>query len=319
MEPPWFHLGTTGETQMWTLEDLTAVDAVIRAGNFSAAARRLGVTRSAVSKAVRRVEDVLAVELFVRTTHDVQPTDVGLAFHTRAIHALVAAQEATALVRERLDQPVGTVRLSLPTSLGVAYLAEGLPALLAEHSGLAVEVSLSDRMVDVVAEGFDAVVRIAATRDLQDSELIARTLTTGRLRLCASPEWVTHHGRPRQVSDLSALPCVVFTQSVDGDGHATWPIMDDDEQRAGVRVSGPLRADSGLALAAAVASGVGIGLLAGFLVSAQIADGRLVELLPDATTRSYTIYALRPRTAYRSLAAETVMESLRAWSAEMEA
>jgi DNA-binding transcriptional LysR family regulator len=105
---------------MWSLDDLRVADAVMTEGNFSGAARRLGVTRSAVSKAVRRLEDALEVQLFLRDTHEVRPTDAGRAFHGRAMFALTAAEEATALMRERRGQIIGTVRVSLPTSIGFA-------------------------------------------------------------------------------------------------------------------------------------------------------------------------------------------------------
>lgn len=302
---------------MWTLEDLRAVDAVIGTGNFAAASRRLGVTRSAVSKAVRRVETALEVQLFVRTTHDVMVTDVGRAFHARAKAALVAADEATAVVRERQDSAMGAVRVSLPTSLGFAFINEALPDLVAHHPGLHVDVSLSDRMVDLVAEGFDIVIRIAATKGLTDSDLVARKLVSGRLRLCASPQWVAKNGLPLAVSDLAGLPCLAFSPNLEPERSARWPVAEHGK-KGDVQVHGPFRADSALALLAAVLGGAGIGLLAGFLVSRPMAEGRLVHLLPAANTRAYSVYAVRQPSAYSSRAIDAVIDALRSWLEGME-
>jgi len=302
---------------LWSLDDLRAVDAVVREGSFAAASRRLGVTRSAVSKAVRRIEEELEVQLFVRNTHEVRPTDIGREFHARAMAALNAAEDATAMVRDRHAKIAGVVRVSMPTSLGFLFLDGELARLLAKHPGLAVDVSITDRMVDLVGEGFDVVLRIAATKPLVDSDLISRKLVSGRLRLCASPGWLAANPAPLAVADLSQAPCLLFSQDFEPGRVAAWPVAE-GSATSRVPVSGPLRTNSAMALRAAAEAGAGIALLAGFLVSQPLADGRLVELLPGARTASYSIYALRPPSAYPSRAVMTLIDTLQAWLVGLE-
>jgi DNA-binding transcriptional LysR family regulator len=171
--------------------------------------------------------------------------------------------------------------------------------------------------VDLVAEGFDVVVRIAASGGMPDSDLVSRKLVTGRMRLCASPGWVMEHGRPERVADLMALPCISFSHAPGKDRSTHWPIADEDE-RLELPISGPMRSDSGLALLAAVIGGAGIGLLPGFLVSRALTDGRLVELLPQARTGKYGVYGLRPPTAYPSPSATAVLDAMQSWLIDIE-
>ena len=302
---------------MWSFDDLRALDAVIREGNFAEAARALGVTRSAVSKAVRRIEDALGSQMFIRNTHSVRPTDAARQFHARAILALEIAEDATEQARAGRDQTKGNVRLSLPTSLGFAYVREALPALLKTHPDLTVDVALTDRRVDLITEGFDVAMRIAATGPLADSELLGRKIANGSFELCASPSWVTEFGKPDCAADLTDLPCILFEGSFGNDRAGYWNVCDASAPE-GVRIGGCIRSDSGLALRAAALGGGGIALLPRFLVARPLTDGRLVRLLPAATMPRYAVYALRPPGSYQTKAVETVLGSLQSWLAQVE-
>ncbi len=302
---------------MWSFDDLRALDAAMSEGNFAAAARKLGVTRSAVSKAIRRLEDSLGAQMFFRSTHNVQPTDIAKQFHARAMASLEIADEATNMVRAGSDTTGGVVRLSLPTSLGFVYLNETLPDLLGAHSGLQIDVALTDRRVDLIGEGYDIAVRIVATGQLADSDLIGRKLAEGSFALCASPTWVKLNGQPTQVADLGSLPCIWFGSSFDNMRGAHWEVTDASSAQ-GVQISGPVRSNSGLALRSAVLGGAGVGLLPQFLVSRPIRDGRLLSLLPQASMPRYAVYALRPPGSYLTKATETVLASLQSWLAHVE-
>jgi DNA-binding transcriptional LysR family regulator len=302
---------------MWSLDDLRALDAVIREGNFSEASRKLGVTRSAVSKAVRRIEDALGAQMFFRNTHNVRPTDTARQFHARAMEALEIADDATEMVRAGKQTAKGNVRISLPTSLGFAYLSEALPDLLEAHPGLQVDVALTDRRVDLFAEGFDIALRLAATGQLLDSDLLAQKLASGAVELCASPSWIQENGQPDQVADLAELPCIWFAGAFDQERKGFWDISDASAPQ-GIHISGPVRSDSGLALRAAVLGGAGIALLPRFLVARPIKEERLVRLLPGAKMPRYSVYALRPPGTYLNKATETVVNSLRNWLASVE-
>ncbi len=311
MVPNW------NQKQMWSLDDLRALDAVMREGNFSEASRKLGVTRSAVSKAIRRIEDALGTQMFFRNTHHVQPTYSARQFHARALEALEIADDATEMVRAGKETARGRVRLSLPTSLGFAYMSEALPDLLEAHPDLQVDVALTDRRVDLIAEGFDIALRLAATGQLLDSDLLARKLASGVVELCASPAWIGKNGQPDRVIDLAELPCIWFAAAFDHERKGFWDVTDASAPQ-GIHISGPVRSDSGLALRAAVLGSAGIALLPRFLVARPIKEGRLVRLLPAANKPRYSVYALRPPGSHLTKATETVLNSLQRWLERVE-
>jgi len=296
------------ETAGWSLQDLEILDQVVAEGSFSAAARRLGITRSAVSKAVRRLERALEVQLFSRTTHEVHLTAVGRRFHPRAQAVLDAAQTALHEVRRQRGEVAGRVRLSVPTGLGVAYVVRWLPELLARHPRLEIDLAITDQHVNLVAEGVDLVLRVVPAGSLPDSELRAVRLARGRMCLCAARAWVERHGVPRSVRDLVALPCIGFSAGLPDDPRTTWWF--DEDGPVEIRVEGRLRSDHGLAVREAVIAGLGIGLLPDFMVADEIENGAVVHLLPGVGTRQLEIYAMRPASAFPSPAVVAVQQFL---------
>ena len=196
------------------LDDLRAFVGVVEAGGFSRAAARLGLAKSIVSRRVARLEASLGgARLLARTTRGVSPTEAGAAFHARCVRVLAELDEAREEVAGREAELVGTLRLAAPLSFGIAHLAPALARFAAEHPRLALDVAYSDRMVDLVAERFDAAVRIGA---LVDSSLVARRLAPVRLVAVASPAYLERRGVPETPADLARHDCLVYSAGAEG-------------------------------------------------------------------------------------------------------
>ncbi|MEN0067720.1 MAG: LysR family transcriptional regulator, partial [Myxococcota bacterium] len=276
-----------------SLPDLHTYQTVVREGSFAAAARHLGVTRSAVSKAVRRVEQALGAQLLVRTTRHVRPTDAGRRFAERLSVGLDALTDARLAVEAVVHEAAGVVRLSAPTSLGMRCLVPWLPGFVERYPSVQLDLSFRDLVENLVVEELDLVLRVAFAGQLADSDLIAVRLGEGSMQLCASPDYLVRHGAPTRLNDLAHHRCVVFGQRLGRERKGRW-WFEVNGQPSMVEVPAALRFDTGLGVREALHAGLGVGLVPNFLVQADLRSGQLVRLLPDRVTRSYGIYALRP-------------------------
>jgi len=252
---------------------------VAEARSFSAAARHLGLTASATSKAVSRLEDRLGVRLLHRTTRRVSLTDDGTSFFERCRRVLTDLDEAEAALVDARARPTGTLRVSLPLALGRSAVVPHLPDFVRRHRGLTVDVDLSDRIVDVVSEGFDAAVRIGT---VEDERLIARKIGHAQLLVCAAPSYLKRHGRPRSPQELAAHNVYRLSR-----GHAAasaeWA-FERPGQMVQVKVSGDLSFSTGEALVDAAVAGQGIIGIFDFIASQAIRSRKLVRLLTDWST-----------------------------------
>ncbi len=270
------------------LEGYATFAAVVDCGGFSAAALRLKVTKSAVSKQVSRLEERLGARLLNRTTRRLSLTEAGQAFHQHCLRILAEAEDAELAVSQLHASPRGLLRVSAPMSFGVTHLAPALCPFLARYPDLTLEVSYDDRLVDVLAEGVDVVVRI--TR-LADSSLIARKVAPVRRVLAASPEYLEQRGVPRQPSDLAAHDCLLYTLQASAN---TWPLLHRDGSRADITISGRVRMNNGDALRAAAVAGLGIVYSPSFIIGEDMAAGRLVRVLPEWEGPEIALYAVYP-------------------------
>lgn len=271
---------------MQNLEDVLAFVRVVETGGFSRAAHRLGVSKSIVSRRVARLEANLGVRLLNRTTRGIAPTDAGLEFKARCVdilNQLDAAREAVAC-RER--DVAGTLRLSVPLSFGVTRLAPAMAAFTAAHPRVSVDLSFSDRFVDLVNEGFDAAIRIGI---LSDTSLVARRLGAIEACVVASPAYLGQHGRPEKPQALADHECLTYS----GGARDTWQFRS-GRKWLSVRPQGRFRADNGEALRAAAVAGLGITALPDFLVEDSLARGELVRLLESYPMPEASIQLLRP-------------------------
>src|SRR5262245_50305861 len=181
------------------LDAMNAFAKVVAAGSYAEAARRLGITRSAVSKAVMELEQLLGARLLDRTTRRVTPTEAGRAYYERCVAILAEVEETEIQISRLHDEPKGVLKVNAPMSFGTLYLGAAIADFMSEHEDLKVELTLNDRFIDPLEEGVDVTIRIGA---LADSSLIARRIAPARRVLAASPDYLRRHGTPKVPADL---------------------------------------------------------------------------------------------------------------------
>lgn len=267
------------------LEAMNAFAKVVSLGSYAEAARSLGVTRSAVSKAVMELEQTLGARLLDRTTRRVGPTEAGLAYYERCVDILSRVEETELQVARLHDEPRGVLKINGPTSFGALYLGPAIASFMASYRDLKIELTLTDRFVDPVEEGVDITIRIAR---LADSSLIAKKLAPARRVLVASSAYLKEFGSPQSPRDLASHRCLTY-------GHSTtmqrWQLTDGGETIA-VAVNSALCSNNGDVLRTAALAGHGVTLLPTFIVGPDIAAGNLKVVLEDYPPTSLGIYAL---------------------------
>ena len=270
------------------LEGLAIFAKVAETRSFAAAAAELGLSKATVSKAVSRIEAKLKTRLFNRTSRRIALTDAGRQLSDRAAHILAEGEAAEDEALARSTAVRGLVRLAAPMSFGVLHLAPLLLEFLAQYPDVSIDLHLSDAMVDMIGDGFDAAIRIAA---LPDSSLIARRLCGMPRYLIGSPRYLKNRGRPRHPLHLTEHVCITY-------GHDTapesWRFTQKNGKSATVRPSGPLRVNNGDAMMPALVAGTGLGILPEFIVRDALADGRLERLLPEWSLPSGSVYWVTP-------------------------
>ncbi len=267
------------------LEAMNAFAKVVAAGSYAEAGRRLGLTRSAVSKAVMELEQLLGARLLDRTTRRVTPTEAGRAYYERCVAIVADVEETESQISRLNDSPRGTLRVNAPMSFGTRYLGAAVADFMAHYSELKLELILNDRFIDPLEEGVDVTVRIGS---LSNSSLIARRLAPARLALVASPAYIARHGAPDAPEDLSAHACLAY-------GHMAtaqrWTLQSGKEA-VSVSVESRLCSNNGDVLREAALKGNGITNLPTFLIGPDIAAGRLKVVLPDYPPSPLAIYAI---------------------------
>lgn len=265
--------------------DLRIFLAVAAAGTLSAAARQLGVAPMQISRRVLALEEELGVRLFHRTTRSVTLTAEGGALMHYATAIVEAEEAARSELGRAPGKASGLLKVTAPTVLGQSIIMPLLPALLATHPALRVEVNLTDQVVDLVGQGYDLAIRVAT---LRESDLVARRLASKPRVLCASPEYLREHGAPRVLQDLEGHQCVNLSP-VD-----RWPFRVDNEERR-VRVHGRVVTNNVEAARTAAAQGFGLVMLGYWDVREELASGALVEVqLDDAATEELSVWAVMP-------------------------
>jgi DNA-binding transcriptional LysR family regulator len=268
-------------------EEMRAFVAVVDRGSFVAAADAIQSSKSAVSRMVGELESRLGVRLLHRTTRRLSLTEEGQVFHARCQEVLGQLEEAESEVTARAGEAVGRLKVSAPVTFGLTHLASQWPKFLARHPRVTLEVTLSDRFVDLVDEGFDAAVRIAR---LPNSSLVSRKLASTRLTLCASPAYLAAHGTPARLADLSGHSVIDHSSQVAGD---QWQ-FDGPEGAQTVKVNPRMLTNSGDSCCEAAVQGLGIVLQPSFLLTRHLATGALVELLPDYRSYALGIHLVYP-------------------------
>jgi len=268
-------------------ESLRVFVKVVETHGFSAAARELGLSRSAVSKLVSQLEDNLGVQLLNRSTRFVSPTETGAAYYERAVAVLTDLQTADSLVQDLHGEPRGAIRLNAPMSFGTLHLGSALADFLDLYPQVRIEATLNDRVIDPIEEGFDLTIRIG---DLADSSLIAKKLAPARLVLCASPDYLKTHNTPEKPADLRHHNCLHYGYLPTGNA---WNLNGPDGSH-NVLINGGLCSNNAEILMAGAVKGQGIALLPTFIAGAALQSAQLVRVLPEYQPPEIAVYALYP-------------------------
>lgn len=274
--------------------ELEVFVAVVEAGGIGAAADRLGLAKSAVSRRLAELETRLGVTLIHRTTRQLNLSDDGRAFYERSVAILADLDEAEAAVRQAHGALTGRLRVTLPQSFGLLHLAPLILAFMQRHPELRFELDFNDRQVDLLQEGYDLAIRIAR---LEDSSLIARRLAPIRSGLYASPDYLARRGIPTTAAELQQHACLVYSNPREPD---LWTYTDPEGRPGSVRVSAHLTSSSGEFLLRAALDGQGLIRFPTFFVHQELQAGRLQAVLTDHGWPELSAYAVYPPTRHLS-------------------
>lgn len=277
---------------------------VVESGSFVRAAEQLGLSTTAASRQISELEAHLGGRLLNRTTRSLSLTDAGRAYFERCLLLLPEFEEAEALVGQQSILPSGLLRLTAPISFGAQRMASLLAGFRERYPKVEVDISLSDRWVDLVEEGFDLALRISANLD---PSLVARRLCTVQILCCAAPAYLSRAGEPRLLQDLSRHNCLIYTNSPRSE---EWVFQGAGNGLESVTVKGSWRANSGDILRIAALAGEGITCQPSFLVGEDIRKGRLVRVLCNYRLSDLAMYAVYPSRRHLSAKVRVLVDYL---------
>ena len=269
------------------LEGLAIFAKVAESHSFALAAAELKLSKATVSKAVSRIEARLGTRLINRTSRRFALTDAGRQLAVRAAHILAEGEAAEDAAVAQATLPRGLVRLAVPMSFGLLHVAPLLPEFLAVFPEVSIDLHLSDAMVDIIGESFDAAIRIAV---LPGSTLVARRLCEMPRYLVGSPNYLNKYGRPKHPLHLAQHRCLTYSYTVTTE---VWHFTK-GAKSASVQPSGPLRVNNGDAMMPALIAGTGLGILPEFILRDALAANQLERLLPDWSLPLRTVYWVTP-------------------------
>ncbi|NNF40169.1 MAG: LysR family transcriptional regulator [Woeseiaceae bacterium] len=285
-------------------EDLQAFVAVVEAGSFTAASRRLDAAKSAISRRVSALEERLGVQLLRRTTRVLNLTETGRGFYEHAARILADLNEAEAAVQQEHGELRGKIRLALPLSFGVRHMCKPIAAFSKRHPKVEFDLNLNDRRIDLIEEGADVALRIGR---LQDSSLIARRLFDARTVVCAAPHYLSVHGEPASPDDLNDHDCLVYSNLADPN---RWTYLDEAGEKRSIDVRPALTASSGDFLTNAAAHGMGLVIQPTFIAAEAIRRGSLVPVLTQYEWPVSPAYAVYPPTRHLSYRVRALIDFL---------
>lgn len=291
---------------------------VAEKGSFSQAAEDLGLAKTTVSKAITRLEERMQTSLLHRTTRKLSLTESGRLSLERASRILLDGAAIEADILEEAAVPRGLIRFAATTSFGVEALAPALPAFLHAYPDIEIDLCLTDNPIDIVADGFDLALQIGSG---VDSSLRTSRLLTVRRPLIASPEFIERYGQPEHPSDLAQFPALVMSH-IPSPNH--WEFIGPNRETHIVEVSGPFRVNNASATIASLLAGIGLALMPEFYIWRELAQGRLVELMPGWAVIPGPLHVVTPPARARPARVRVLLEYLRdyfatqCWACEME-
>lgn len=297
--------------EIHNLNDIAAFVSSVNAGSFTAAAKQLGLTRSAVGKSVVRLETRLQVRLLNRTTRSLSLTDDGQVLYDRCVGILEDLDSVEDALAFRRVTPSGRLRISLPVAVGRLHVLPHIESCLNEWSSLSIDATFSDRLVDLIDEGFDLAMRIGPPKE--DSRLLTRTVAYQQMITCASPEYLQSHPAPQSPDDLAMHECLHF---VSGGRLMPWQFRVAGECVAVVQ-AGRLQMDSAEALHRSAVAGLGITTLPSYVLNDDLRSGKLVPLLAEFADEAVPIRMIYPSKRHLSPKVRLFIDTLiEAWSPE---
>ena len=270
---------------MQNLNDMVTFARVVEAGGFSEAARQMGVSKSGVSKSIAKLELSLGVRLLNRSTRGLSLTEIGAAFHEHCIRITEEAAQAAEVVGRLQSEPRGVLRVTAPVAFGRLHVAPAVAEYLSRYPRLKLDMTITDRMVDLVSEGYDVAIRIRREPSLH---VVARELAPVRRVVCATPDYFERRGIPTVPHDLTEHNCLHYTHF---GTQGQWRFQSTEGEIV-VPVKGSLRIDDDDTLAQAVLSGLGIAMLPTFIIGRELQAGRLRSVLSDYVPLERRIYAV---------------------------
>ena len=267
---------------------MEAFATVVDQGGFTDAARKMGISKSAVSKHVSALEARLGARLLNRTTRRVNPTEIGLVYYDRARRVLNDAGEADSIVTAMQAAPSGVLRVSVATDFGVALLSPVLDEFLTAYPDISVNMVFKNRYVELISEGFDMAVRVG---DLEDSSLRARRICESTQRLIAAPSYFAQHGRPRRIDDLTEHRLLHYSNQASAN---VWKITAPSGEERQIRGTGWLTVNDGQSLLNAAIKGLGIAYLPSYLYHKAMEDGLVEDVIPDLPRSTLGVHAVYP-------------------------
>jgi DNA-binding transcriptional LysR family regulator len=286
------------------LEALAIFAKVAQARSFAGAAAELSLSKATVSKAVSRLEARLGTRLFNRTSRRLALTDAGRRLSERAARMLAEGEAAESDTLMQSATPRGVVRLAAPMSFGLTEVAPILPAFLKRYPEVSIDLHLSDQVIDLIGEGFDAALRISA---LPDSSLVARRLCGVAVHVVAAPSYWNARGRPTHPLQLAEHACLGYAYLRTP---GVWRFANTKGEEASVRFSGPLRANSGDALMPSLLAGLGVAAQPDFIVREALEAGTLEAVLPDWTMHPGGLHLVTPPGGPRPARVEVLLDYL---------
>jgi len=277
---------------------------VVESSSFAAAARHFRLSPAMASRHVQALEQQLGAQLLNRTTRRVSPTEVGQAYYQRVRQILADIDEADRLATDLQATPRGLLRITSSQSFGIRHLAPAIADYLVLCPEVLMDVTLNDRYLNVIEEGFDLAVRIGL---LEDSSLVARRLAPVRMALCAAPEYIARHGAPQRPADLAQHNCLSYTYAA---ARSEWRFVDGEGKEEAAHIAGRLLANNGDVLRVAALQGQGVALAPTFILGEDLRAGTLVRLLPAYTPPEVGLYAVYPPSRHLSAKVRSFVDFL---------
>lgn len=287
---------------MDTLNAMKLYCHIVDAGQLSSAADQLNLSKGAVSKQLAKLEAHLGGRLLNRTTRRLTPTEAGIAFYDRAKRIIESVEEAECIVTGLTVEPKGTLKINAPMSFGLNHMGELLAKYKQQYPKVTVDITLQDRQIDLIEEGYDLALRIAT---LKDSTLIARKLSPCHIVMCASPDYLEKHGEPEEPGDLKKHQCISYAYS---ESMKQWAFENSKGQKKNIPIKGVMTANNGNLISDAVINGMGIASLPTFIIGDAIREGRVKIIMDSWRPQAETISLLYPSSRYLSAKVRTFVD-----------